>query len=314
MTRLFSAMAMTMGCVLLPALPVQAASEASAMVSGLTFTLVDLTPDDGVAPSFSFVKASGSTSASLTLKDDALLEKSAWSASSRGTYSFTRDEWLSITHAQAHFSAADQTLFVSGEASGPGMSFNAAATTGVNLVYYYPSAPVNLSLAANSALLIDVHYELTASASHPSACGYSSCPSTEKAGARLMSSLVYGYQDTEGWIDRQDNQMRTLQASAQGAFSTVYYAYDPALGYSVPVTTIIPAVEEHKRQPGVLRTVFTNSSDDTQSAAWLVSVSVGGTATTAAVPEVGTFWMCALGLAGTVLMRRRRVRPRLPAV
>ena len=306
MNRLFPAMAMAVACSLWPAQPVQAASEASATVSGLTFTLVDLTPDDGVAPSFSFMKASGNTSTLLSLKDDALLEKSAWSAASRGTYSFARDEWLSIAHAQAHVSAADQTLFVSGEASGPGTSFNATLTTGVNLVYYYPSAPVNLSLAANSALLIDVHYELTASASHPSACSDSSCPSAEKAGARLMSSLVYGYQDSEGWIDRQDNQMRTLQALARGAFPAVYYAYDPVLGYSVPVTTVIPAVEDHKQQSGALRTVFTNSSDDTQSAAWQVSISAWGTASTAAVPEVGTAWMCALGLAVMTLMRRQR--------
>ena len=306
MTRILSAVALA--TLALTTSAVQAASQASASISGLTFTLIDLSPDDGIAPSFSFITSTGSTVLTLSANDGFVGEAGSMSSTRPGTFSFTHDELSAITNAYAHGSLSDQALSVSGAAYGPNTSYNASASTGVATNYY--NQALNLSLSANTVLLIDANIRLTATASNPQSCGsaYYYCSSTELASATASSSLSYSYVGSNISATYNGALSRTLQASAHGESTGYSYQYDPTLGYSVPVYTTTPKQEEDKVQEETLRNVFSNSSNLTQVAAYSLSVAVSGQAMTMlAVPEPSPYAMMLQGLVfGAWVLRRRR--------
>ncbi|MFZ5525414.1 MAG: PEP-CTERM sorting domain-containing protein [Pseudomonadota bacterium] len=292
----------------LSASAVQAGSQASASLSGLTFTLIDLNPNDGVEASFSFTNAAGSTSFVLNAVDSAQGAVEGVTSTRSGTFSFSRDEWVSLTNANAHGVIGDQTLAVSGVANGPSTSFNASVSTGSPTSYYY-GGPVNLSLSANTLLLIDSQYDLKASANNPSGCSYYYCQTTESATATVSSSLSYNYSGGSISASYNGTETRSLQAIAAGSYTSYTYVYDPVLGYSVPVYTTVPGTEQFREESGVLRSVFSNSSGLTQSASFYLSASVTGSATTP-VPEPASYALMLQGLllGGWAVARQRRAK------
>lgn len=306
MPRLHSAMMVIMAA--LSVSTAQAGSQASASLTGLTFTLIDLNPTDGVEASFSFTNAIGSTSFALNAIDTAQGASEGVSSTRSGTFSFSRDEWVSLTNANAHGVIGEEVLAVSGVANGPSTSFNASVSTGSPSNYYY-GAPVNLSLSANTLLLIDSRYDLKASANNPSACSYYYNCSTESAKATVTSSLSYNYTGSSVSASYNGVETRSLQAVAQGGTTSYVYVYDPLLGYSVPVYTTTPSTEQFLEESGVLRSVFSNSSGLTQSAAFYLSASVTGSATTP-VPEPASYVLMLQGLllGGWAVARQRRAR------
>lgn len=286
-----------------------AASQASAAISGLNFTLIDLNPDDGIAPSFSFLTSTGSTVLSISASDTLLGESESTSQTRAGTFSFSRDALASLTHAAAQGSLDGQSLAVSGEALGPQTSYSATASTGSNGNYYYYNQPLNLSLSANSLLLIDVDVSLRAMATNPAACGYYYyCNNLETASASASSYLSYTYSGGNVSSSYNGTQTKSLLANAHGE-SQGYgnWVYDPQYGGYTYVYTTNPKVEEDKQLEESLRSVFSNSSNVTQMATFGLSVSVSGSATTAAIPEPGTYALMVQGLLlGGWLVRRSR--------
>ncbi|MDO9238072.1 MAG: PEP-CTERM sorting domain-containing protein [Aquabacterium sp.] len=286
----------------------QAASQSSATISGLTFSLIDLNPNDGIAPSFSFLTTTGTTALTLSANDGGLVEAESMSTSRPGTFSFTREQLASITNAYAKGALSSESLSVSGAASGPSTSYSGSASTGSPQSYYYYST-LNLSLSANTLLMIDADIKLKAEASNAAACNsyYYYCSSTEIANATAVSTLSYNY--SGGNVSSQYNgtQSRTLQATASGGVTSSYYQYDNATGSYRYVTTTTPASDGYKVLDESLRSVFSNSSNMTQAAAFGLSVSVSGQAMSAAIPEPATYALMLQGLlAGGWLVRRSR--------
>lgn len=286
----------------------QAASQSSATISGLTFSLIDLNPNDGIAPSFSFLTTTGTTALTLGANNTSLVESESMSTSRAGTFSFTREQLVSITNAYAKGALTTESLSVSGAASGPSTSYNGSASTGSSQSYYY-YPQLNLSLSANTLLLIDADIKLKAEASNatPSCSYYYYCSSSEQASATATSSLIYNY--SGGNVSSQYNgtQTRTLQANATGGVTNSSYQYDNATGSYRYVTTTTPGRDDYKVLDESLRSVFSNSSNMTQSAAFALSVSVSGQAMTAAIPEPATYALMLQGLlAGGWLVRRSR--------
>lgn len=291
----------------------QAASLASASVSGLNFTLIDLDPNDGVTSSFSFTNTVGSTAFTLSASDTSLGETESASSSRAGTFSFTRDQWLSLTNTSVHGILNNEGLSVTGAANGASTSFVGSVSSGASNYYYYYSTPGNLSLTANSLLLVDVNYQLVAEASNPQACGggyyyYSPCASSEVANANVSSYLSYVYSGSPISASYNATESRSLQSYATGAYTGYEYRYDPYGYYYTPVYVEVPVTEQFKQESGTLRSVFSNSSNATQSASFYLSASVTGQAMTAAVPEPSTYALMLLGLGGIGLVASRQRR------
>lgn len=285
----------------------QAASLASASISALSFTLIDLDPNDGVTSSFSFLTTEGSTTFSLSANDSSRAETESVSSSSEGTFGVTRDQWLSLTNSAVLGGINNEKLSVSGVANGPGTSFSGSVTTGSVGFLFYSDIPKNLSLTANSLLLIDTTYALVAEASNPQACDSSyysyACPSTELATAIVTSSLSYRYSNDPTIAAYAGTESRSLQSSASGSYTS---SSNPNSVYYNPIFTVVPGTEQFKQESGTLRSVFSNSSDSTQSASLYLAVSVQGQAMTAAVPEPSTYALMLLGLGGIGLVASRQ--------
>lgn len=270
-----------------------AASQSSSAITGLTFTLIDLNPRDGIAPSFNFVSSSGSTLLSVSATDNALGESESASRTRAGTFAFTKEYLAQLSNANSKASTGPQSLSASGSAAGSQTSYSASASTGANSNSYY-YGPLNLSLSANSLLLINANVELSASASNPLACySYYNCTS-ESAAASASLYLAYSFNSAGVSTSYSANLTSSLNAVAQGASTTYWgYQYNPATGYYESVYITTPKLEESKSLSDVLTGVFTNSSNQTQLASLGLAVSASGSAST--VPEVSTLGLVAAG-------------------
>jgi MYXO-CTERM domain-containing protein len=299
-----------------------AASQSSASITGLTFTLIDLKPNDGVAASFSFLNANGSTALSVSASDTLVGDSDTQSRTRAGTFAFSREFLTDIANAGAKASITGQSsLVASGSAAGPQTSYNASVSTGVQNSYYYPSQ-LNLSLSANTVLLITADVSLTASASNPIGCSYYYCNVTESASSFASLTLAYSYNASGLSTSYSGTDSLSLQASARGAYTESYYDYshyNPYTGWYDYVTTVHPKVEEDKSLNDQLSQVFTNASKSTQWASVGLSVGASGQAnsplaptisinTPTMVPEPESYAMglAGLGVAGLLLRRRRR--------
>lgn len=287
---------------------VLAASQSMATMSGLSFTLIDLNPRDGIAPSFSFLSSAGSTLMSISATDNALGEADSATRKRAGTFSFTNQMLADLTNTSASAQVSSTSLTAAGSAHGPSTSYSASASTGavMNDMGYYPNV-LNLSLSANTLLLIEASVSLSASATNPSSnCDYYYyCNGSEAASATASMRLTYNYANNGTSASVNDNKTVTLQANARKGETSFNWVYDPYYGYR-PVYTTSPDVEESKSLNDVLTTVFTNSSSASQMASLGLSVSASGYGTTAPIPEPETYALALAGLGVAGLMARRR--------
>lgn len=295
--------------------PAFAASQAVATLGGLNFRLIDLNPQDGISPSFSFLSSAGSTLMTVNASDNALGEAESASRKRAGTFSFSGQMLADLANADASAKVGPTALEARGAASGAQTSFNASASAGAvggSNVYYPSFLPLNLSLSANSLLLIEADVTLKASATNPGLCTeyYYYCNhyglSGESANASASMQLSYSYSSNGTSAIVNDNRTVSLQANAQPSYTTYTWEYDPYTGYYGPVYRTVGGADDVKSLATTLRTVFTNSTDLAQMGSLGFSVAVSGTASTVAVPEPESYALALAGLSMVALLSRRR--------
>ena len=236
-----------------------ASAQSSVVLSGVSFTLIDLNPLDGISPSFSFLSSAGNTLLSVTATETGLGTDSA-SRDRVGTFSFSRDLLTDLVNASATGSIQGYNMSVTGSASTAGTSYNASAFTG-------STSALNISLSANSLLLIQADASLLASSTYG-----------DSASAAATLKLSYSYGSGASAVSVQDAKSKSLNIGAQGGNQS---AHD------------------------ILSTAFLNTSGQTQKGVFSLSASVAGQAVTQ-VPEPETYALAIAGLGVAGLLARRR--------
>lgn len=291
---------------------VAAFSTASASISSVTFTLIDLKPDDGVAPSFSFIDGENATVVYGSVDDF-----------SRDTQGILRTDkaiagWLSPSsgsavtpsgNATASWASTFDGMTLSATAMGPGgqYTWNMSAGAASSGDYWLR----NIQLSANSYLSIELTYALNVEASNAIPCladtFCSNAPLLELAGASAGMSLAYSYfEDGLSVSYSKSVSSGQLLAIARPAIQAGSAYFDA--GKIKFHEFDQPGVDEAFHEDGVLSLAFANASDADQTARLRVGMSVWGDGATPAIPEASTAMLYSVGLLALVgAVRRRRL-------
>lgn len=251
-----------------------AASQASASLSDITFTVIDLTPDDGIAPSFTILN--GGTRLSVNAGDGQIGESRQDNVALPGTFSYRGTVLAELSRAQAFSLAGSDALTVRGSANGIWTSFQAWASTGI----VSPDYGIGLQVAANTLLLIDAKANLSAAAVNGQGL------MTEDAYSWARMDVFYTYHDavTDTFPDVHQVRTEDIRVTATWDHKNSTKTFQDAWHFEVRNTT----------ERVVLGTMG-------------LQLQVSGAATTA-VPEPGTWGLGLAGLfvAGQALSRRGR--------
>jgi hypothetical protein len=292
----------------------QAASTSSASVKQLKFLLIDLTPDDGVAPSFQLLGEQNLSSVNGWV-DDAFRSSPGIALTSQSVPGWMAPlvgETSTVAGlAGSSWSIQAQSMSVSGSANGAGAKYEWNLTSGTTAPGDYWLR--NVELAANSALLVRLDYALDALASNAPACPAGDiCTdlvgvNTEMSRASVGLSLSYNYEVEEDglFVSYNKGVGNSISATATRGVEAGAYFLDRTAGVLVKAPVAIAARDQAQHADGTLELVFANASPSTQLANLRVSVGIWGQASTPAVPEAGTAGAFALGLTGLMLVRRR---------
>lgn len=197
MIRLSAAAA---ACVLaLSSTSALASAQSSVTLGSVSFTLIDLNPLDGIAPSFSFLSSAGSTLLNVSATEEGLGTDS-FSRERVGTYTFSRDFLTDLVNASASGSIDGHDISLSGSALTPNTSYSADAFVGSLSAF-------NLSLSANTLLLIQADASLLASSTFG-----------DSASATASLSLSYSY----GSVSFADTKTLSAVIGAEGGSQSVH--------------------------------------------------------------------------------------------
>lgn len=319
------ALACALSCV---APSVFAAAQSSASIDSISFQLIDLNPFDGIATSYSFVTGAGSTSLSASATNNPQGESDSLSKTRTGTFKFSQLFATDVVDTASTASISNQALTASGSATAPGASYSASASTGMSGYYY--SSPLNLTLSANSVLVISANASLFASATNPQgSCGYYYCSPTDQANASATLSLNYSYGMPGGYMNYSFSDTTSLNSSATPAYTRqdyvgyemvpyytdstgyTYYYYNPIYQY-----TDVPKVEQTQSSDRMLTVAFMNTTNMEQKASLYFGVLASGSSSSglaasfsaAPVPEAETYalFLAGMGVVGATALRRRR--------
>lgn len=284
-----------------------AASDAAASLTNLKFQLIDLNPLDGIAPTVTY--NGGKTSLSLSISDAFTGNADSASRSRSGYQAFSHVYDVSLDNVEGFASIDAQTLAVYGAAQGASTSYNAQASTFAQ----------QLTLSAQSMLVITAEASVTARAVNPQACPgnyyyYYGCSASETASASAGMSLNYNYYTNNSSVSVSFNDSLNVSATGRGEYSSYYYSSYPYYNY---VYQTYPKLEETNASERMLTAVFMNTSTTNQSAYFSLSTSVNGQASSALplsyaaltpVPEADTAALALVGLAGLISVRSLRRR------
>lgn len=290
-----------------------AASSASASVTGIKFQLIDLAPDDGVAPSFTlgddnvtmaygWVDDVGRTSTPLP---QVMQSTPGWLANQSGRLTSTSST------AVVDWSAGAEGLGLSASAQGLGGQYNLSLVTGDGSDSDYLVR--NLRLSANSLLNVELSYSLDALASNAPACVKDdvcarwSSFSTERANASVGLSLSYNYLEDGLNVGYSKLVRDSVQAMASPGIEAGAYIFDEGTGDLQLVSEEVPGHDQASHAEGILKVSFFNASQSDQLAKLRIGMSVWGAGNTLAVPEPSQFYLFALG-SGALYARLRRNR------
>lgn len=255
-----------------------AASNASANLAEVNFTLIDLMPDDGIAPSFTILYPNGATRLSVGADDYSTGDKQADGTDHPGTFTYQGSLLAELLNGRAFAASGTSQLTAQGAANGGLTYFSASASTGVVGSDY----GISMLLSAHSVLQIDAKVNLAASASNAPGC--TSCSPTENASAAARLALFYSYYDPSTYSSPYFNEVRTEQINARASLG-----HDESVSFQ-----------------DSWRVVFNNTTNSQLAGVLGLHVYVSGGGTTP-VPEPETWGLGLAGLAsaGYVLSRRR---------
>ena len=292
--------------------PAVAGSMASTSVE-IKFHLIDLTPEDGVAPSFSFLDGGNQTSVDQVVDDARRTSASplALKTSTLGWMSSTSGELTSAGDgAQNTWVVTPNGLSLTGSARGLDGYFEGGLVTSAleDGAYWLR----NLALSANSVLNIELSYSLHAEASNAPPClADALCLSglhfnTERAGASVGVSLAYAYQEDGLNVSYNRQSGDSVWATTKPRVEVGALFVDEAIGDLVITEQEIPGEDQVRNAAGLLKVSFLNATQQQQLANLRISTSVWGRGNTPAVPEPGAFTLGLIGLGLAALMVKRR--------
>ncbi len=260
------------------ALPALASSSATATLDQLTFTLYDLNPDDGIAPSFRFLSnldATGVTGNSTTSASasDSTNAESGTDSLTRGQAFLPHVSDINLTNALAVATVQPYAVAAHGQAAGPSTQFSAtgSTTSGANGGYYNQLPNGGIEVSANTLLVVRGLANASASVS-ASTCNnyYYYCGNTEAASSTVTLGLSFNA--TDGSTSGSGTFSSQLNA-ATNSNGTSTYQYDPVTGYGQYVYTSLPS-DVVKSQ--WLSVAFTNNTTLTQRGTFSMSAAVNG--------------------------------------
>lgn len=326
MTRNLS---IALACALSVATPsVFAAAQSSAAINSISFQLIDLNPFDGIATNYSFINGAGSTNIGVSAINNSVGESESYNKTRAGIFKFSQEFSTDVVDTSSTASISSSALTASGSATAPGANYSASASTGPSSYSYTGYA--NLSLSANSILLISADASVFASATNPQgSCLYYYCSMTDQATATASLQLNYNYSMPGGYVSYSVNDSLGLNSMATPAYTrqdyvgyelvpyytdsegNTYYDYRPIYQY-----TDVPKVEQTQSDSRMLTVAFVNTSNVAQTASLSFGVSVSGFSSSgfassfaaAPVPEAETYalFLAGLGVVGAAALRRRQ--------
>lgn len=285
------------------------AAQSSASITDLKFQVIDLDLTDGYDFQFN---SQGRTLLSLTANNNDSGESDSYSRSRNGWLvpgSFESN--LGFVSGQATVSA--DGIALSGQSLGYG-SYSANASSGTE---YYGWGGGDLTLSANTMVVVTAKASVFASATNPSACSYYYCSPSEYASASAGMTLNYSYYTGSTSISYSFNELLNVNVTATGAHTRQdfvgYEIVQSPWGYDYyqPIYQFVdvPLTEGTESQERLLTAVFVNTTNISQVATLGLRANISGTATTplSPIPEPGTW---ALMLAGMAVVGARVTRTR----
>lgn len=293
------------------AVSAMAASQASASLQNVTFTVEDLNPSDGVDPFYALQSLRGPGSKQSWLSFYAADDTVAQSEAERTALNLLHaDDLADRDTAQGLASASVRASLndwrVAGAASGPGTSFAASAFTGPLDRDLYLQG-FTLTLSPHSNLTVSGQAFASASADNASACAFEVdgplfCVN-EAASASVEVGVSYA-------LVPGGEVTGLREAVFANALVSTYtdVAFDPATGDWREVIRVDPDQAEQHAQ--LLQLVLSNPSDAPLTADLGFALSAYGRSNSFAssVPEPTSLALNLLGLAGlgSLLVFKRR--------
>ncbi|HRH17429.1 MAG TPA: hypothetical protein PKV17_10120 [Aquabacterium sp.] len=295
-------------------------TSASASIGDMTFTLIDLDPSDGIAPSFRFL-SSPDQNASIDLfttlysQGEEVAAIQTWTPASEGVErAFNLTANTPTQDFRSALSIRDSGISASADAWGHATTFGFVANSLLS-----PSAGMGLELSAKTLL------HITANAQAKVAVGNSQCGPAflvdDEAAMLGPCSNEYGQAEATLSIQGSFNDGVTYGSFAfkdkvKAVATTGFGRWVPSVigEYGFPVgvegsSLMLPGPDDLEEQSKAWSIYMTNPSAKVMLASVSMNLKVLGNGMTAPVPEPDAIWLALCGVVGLGLMKARYPRP-----